>query len=730
MSNLIRFLKRLLVVVSAAAITALIVVMYLGDHTFAFSFGFRNEAHRDKVSCIEVNAEAFKGSFFDYLCFLNLKYGLEFGVDPIAIRTNTDSILRRTSEFKLGPNEACISAVNEAVQARNLCMHKLGTATYITTNDDRGISALYESVAAGQRLSPKSSSVNASESDALVNFAQIQQSGKTFLLLSNTVTTQINKALNAFAVAELADRGTVLNPALFSGGKLSDPRGAKWEFEKAHRELNELLRIFLENWDALVRDLSSVPAVFRDVQDLIPQSVIQESYQRHLLVQINVCTMILDRGAKLFNEPRAVSDLLNILRKRQNFLLKKLSTCRVDNQRRREVYQSANDFWVSGDIKKAYLAFSFLLEGLDDYTSNARIGYAMTALKNRAKQIKALTLAAKADPSETPIAVTYMTGLTSESERVLREWLKIPGGTTLSSRAVMHPSRIGAVWGLTITGAVGHARTFAVEFADKGGKSGDIKKKIEPEKNTKDSEQILDFGKLTSQLGQDRNVEIYGQGQIDLDDYFVSSINDSLHYIERSLYPNLFDKRIRVLLDQSVDINYGGDSAGAAIALAAISQREKKPIRADLCVTGALRAYGDIRPVGGILLKALAAANGGFDVLLIPEDNLPEAYMLDRDDLSGIQIITCKSLNEYTAYAIPELSKRRVDAEKSLEAYAIAINLYEAHQFGIAMAMLRDVVEAFPNHFSALCLLKNMELAGITPTPIPVQFKTFMPKPL
>ncbi len=62
----------------------------------------------------------------------------------------------------------------------------------------------------------------------------------------------------------------------------------------------------------------------------------------------------------------------------------------------------------------------------------------------------------------------------------------------------------------------------------------------------------------------------------------------------------------------------GGESAGAALAIATIAVIEKKTISPNVMITGAINHDGSIGPVSAILEKAKASKEAGAELLLVP----------------------------------------------------------------------------------------------------------------
>ena len=71
----------------------------------------------------------------------------------------------------------------------------------------------------------------------------------------------------------------------------------------------------------------------------------------------------------------------------------------------------------------------------------------------------------------------------------------------------------------------------------------------------------------------------------------------------------------------SVDANaslIGGESAGAALAIATIAAIKDLKLKEDVMITGTINHDGSIGPIGGILQKAKAAKEAGITTLLVP----------------------------------------------------------------------------------------------------------------
>ena len=74
----------------------------------------------------------------------------------------------------------------------------------------------------------------------------------------------------------------------------------------------------------------------------------------------------------------------------------------------------------------------------------------------------------------------------------------------------------------------------------------------------------------------------------------------------------------------------GGESAGAAMTIAAFAAIENRKIRDDVAITGTINPDGRIGKVGGVLEKAKAAADAGYSVFLVPKGQSKITYYEEK----------------------------------------------------------------------------------------------------
>jgi ATP-dependent Lon protease len=103
-----------------------------------------------------------------------------------------------------------------------------------------------------------------------------------------------------------------------------------------------------------------------------------------------------------------------------------------------------------------------------------------------------------------------------------------------------------------------------------------------------------------------------------------------------------------------------GPSAGIGMALALISAITKKPVRANLAMTGEITLRGRVLAIGGLKEKVLAALRAGVKTVLLPRGNEKDLDEIPDYVKSKLDLIPVAHLDEVLAIAFKAKSK---DAE-------------------------------------------------------------------
>jgi len=100
------------------------------------------------------------------------------------------------------------------------------------------------------------------------------------------------------------------------------------------------------------------------------------------------------------------------------------------------------------------------------------------------------------------------------------------------------------------------------------------------------------------------------------------------------------------------EIGKDGPSSGLALVLAGVSAYQQRALRAALAATGEITIHGEVKPVGGIHEKIVAAHLAGFRTVLLPRRNLKEARELPTEVASKMELVFVDSVAEAIAKAM------------------------------------------------------------------------------
>ncbi|MEM4260145.1 MAG: S16 family serine protease [Candidatus Woesearchaeota archaeon] len=131
-------------------------------------------------------------------------------------------------------------------------------------------------------------------------------------------------------------------------------------------------------------------------------------------------------------------------------------------------------------------------------------------------------------------------------------------------------------------------------------------------------------GELTVKLiPGNSNILINTNPFLETDLQYSANTAISVAKLKTGNYANNKDFILTYNIDSDV---IGGESAGAATAIAAIAALEEKNIKDKIAITGSINYDGSIGMVGGILEKAKAAADAGYEKLLVPKGQTKIRY--------------------------------------------------------------------------------------------------------
>lgn len=95
-----------------------------------------------------------------------------------------------------------------------------------------------------------------------------------------------------------------------------------------------------------------------------------------------------------------------------------------------------------------------------------------------------------------------------------------------------------------------------------------------------------------------------------------------------------------------------GPSAGITMATAVFSAITKKPVRADVAMTGEITLRGRVLPIGGLKEKLLAAKTAGIKMVLVPKKNESDVSEINKEITDGLEIVFVETMDEVLKRAI------------------------------------------------------------------------------
>ncbi len=100
-----------------------------------------------------------------------------------------------------------------------------------------------------------------------------------------------------------------------------------------------------------------------------------------------------------------------------------------------------------------------------------------------------------------------------------------------------------------------------------------------------------------------------------------------------------------------------GPSAGVGMCTALASSITKKPVNANIAMTGEITLRGEVLPIGGLKEKLLAAHRAGIKTVLIPHENEKDLVEIPKNILSKLEVKPVRWIDEVLELALTEMPK-------------------------------------------------------------------------
>lgn len=142
-----------------------------------------------------------------------------------------------------------------------------------------------------------------------------------------------------------------------------------------------------------------------------------------------------------------------------------------------------------------------------------------------------------------------------------------------------------------------------------------------------------------------------------LGDVMKESASIAYDYVRSNAKKYKIDSKLFESEDIHIHIPEGavpkdGPSAGVTLTTALISSLTKKPVKADLAMTGEVTLRGNVLPIGGLKEKTLAAHRCGISTVLIPKANVKDMDDIPTSVKESVKIIPVENVSQVIDYAL------------------------------------------------------------------------------
>ena len=136
-----------------------------------------------------------------------------------------------------------------------------------------------------------------------------------------------------------------------------------------------------------------------------------------------------------------------------------------------------------------------------------------------------------------------------------------------------------------------------------------------------------------------------------LGEVMKESASIALDYVRSNAVKYAIDSEIFAKNDIHIHVPEGavpkdGPSAGVAITTAIISCLTKKPVDANVAMTGEVTLRGYALPIGGLREKSLAALRSGIKTIIVPKENQKAVDELPKEVKEALNIVYMKTVDD------------------------------------------------------------------------------------
>lgn len=640
-------------------------------------------------------AEPFHGNVLESALLMRTKFNTPVILDPELL---TPKSLARVVQLDTTSPESALRSFERALTAEGVTVKRLGSEYWVSSAEleadrekeiDLVLNATsYGALANQLQREPKPTQ----RTGELLQVAQLLASHeRNFFSIQRDLT---NRYIPKLRDLDFKTRGAV------GGSTLSAPDPGKAEALVMERRqvASEIIQRASDTAAQFVSALNDTPTEIAALKNTVPDVVFNKILSDDLMILVRTYELFTKAAGSLGinvspEEQESTKTVIERIRK-----IQRANSVRV-NEYRALIAKAGLQSGVAGE--DTLLALDASLKLFDDHNDRRQavrraIGAKiMTQLAAQVAEFRNPAVPVKIPTPET----LFM--LDAGDVQKLKD---------LAQSASSSPSGI-APYAMGNNGRVGAASILVVQ--SNRGKVGSISIELETKANLSKDPDIS----LTNLFGSaSKQVSIHtSDSEAYLDSDFRASIMDALDLVQGTYDTKLFDSSISVAFDDTTGIAYGGDSAGLALGLATVSRIKNLPLDKHIVMTGSIRRYGDIRPIGGVYQKGTAALDDRSIALIFPEQNIENLFYLPVSKMLSTHMFTVDDFRQASGIAQIGDEKDNLMARRSIKLYNYALLAALKGLYGEAVSLSQAAAAASKNHFSAKLMSMLLRAAEIKP---------------
>lgn len=649
------------------------------------------------ASIVLATENSFRGNVLEVALFMRANLDVPVVVDPSLLN---ERMLGKSFRIDTSSGEKALTTLRSAIQADNLTVTKIGPTQWISSGEAKAEDFRVVDLILGARnygilarQLPAQLQAHEKKNELLAAINVIAEQERQYSQNQRDIKLFMDRMRGIDFNLRLAVSGTALSAP--------DPGKAKTVTMQKEALQREIIQKGGSVLAALNKAMNSHPPEFISVYDVLPEVAFQQLDSDYLATAFANYKLYMDASATFGFD--TTSEELNWATGFQEGLRKRQAAIKTFAENYQKLLSQAGlavTSNTSGITSSAALDAALqLFDVHGDRRQAVRRVIGEKIMNQLEEQVRRLQSSGSSFHELKPRSnALYLFG--NEAKSQLAPLSEKNLSEADYSYDLAEEGRLGAVTALIAGSTDGATRTLSVELQPK---SDAIKQEQPTIENI--------FG------SSEKQVSLHAaDDRAFMDVNFKASIKDSLDLIASRYSRDLFDSSVSIAFDSTTDINVGGDSAGVALGLATLSHTREIPLDRKLAVTGSVRRYGDVRPVGGVYQKGKAAFDELCVALVLPAQNLENLFYLQPRDILSRHVFAVSNFSQAAGVAQVGEDKENATAANAIQLYnyallsAIGGNLDDAAAFSEASNKLA------PFHFSSRLMAMLLRVAQIKPS--------------